>query len=122
MPTPQHVPFTHHHWLTRVRRSLIMGLVIVASSLGIGVLGYHYLGHLAWLDALLEASMILGGMGPVSPMESEGVKLFASFYALFSGLILLSTTGLLLAPWLQRMLYHTHRQARLDAVADEAGE
>jgi hypothetical protein len=114
-----HVPFSHAHWLTRVRRSLITAALLIAVSLAIGVLGYHYLGHLPWVDALLEASMILGGMGAIAPMESVGVKLFASFYALFSGLILLSITGLLLAPWIQRMLYHTHRQARQDAKREE---
>lgn len=117
-----HEPFTRHHWLTKVRKSLLMAVVIVTLSLGVGVLGYHRLGGLSWIDSLLEASMILGGMGPVAPMETEGVKLFASFYALFSGLILLSTTGILLAPFLQRMFYHTHRQARRDAILDETGD
>ena len=114
-----HVPFTHHHWLTRVRRSMLLAAIIVSISLAIGMLGYHFLGALSWVDALLEASMILGGMGPVAPMTNDAVKLFASAYALFSGLALVSTTGLLLAPWIQRMLYHTHRQARCDAILEE---
>ncbi len=97
-------------------------MVIVVLSLTIGILGYHYLGDLAWIDALLEASMILGGMGAVAPMHTDAVKLFASAYALFSGLMLLSTAGLLLAPWVQRLLYHTHRQARRDAKREESGE
>jgi hypothetical protein len=115
----QHVEFTHEHWLTRVRRSILIAALIVSSSLTIGICGYHFLGKLDWVDALLEASMILGGMGPVAPMANNAVKIFASFYALFSGLLLLSTMGILLAPWLQKMLYHTHRQARCDAVKDE---
>lgn len=116
----RHIPFTHAHWLTRVRRSLILAVLIVSASLLIGVLGYHRFGGLSWVDAFLEASMILGGMGPVAPLTNDAVKLFASFYALFSGLMLISTTGLLLAPWLQRMLYHTHRQARHDAMDDKS--
>ncbi len=85
-----HTPFTHAHWLTRVRKSVLLAVSIITVSLGVGVMGYHVLGGLALVDALLEASMILGGMGPVAPMTNDAVKIFASFYALFSGLILLS--------------------------------
>lgn len=63
--------------------------------------------------------MILGGMGAVAPMHDDATKLFASFYAMFSGFVVLTTTGLLLAPWLHRLVYHTHRQARHDALRDE---
>ncbi len=114
-----HQPFTHSHWLTQVRRSLLLAMLIVGASLAVGVVGYHALGGLQWIDALLEASMILGGMGAIAPMTNDSVKIFASIYALYSGLMLLTTTGLLLAPWIQRMLYHTHRQARVDAMHDE---
>ncbi len=102
-----------------MRRSLAVAGVMVSVSLAIGVSGYHYLGGLHWVDALLEASMILGGMGPVSPLTNDTVKIFASCYALFSGLALVSTTGMLLAPWLQRMMYHTHRQAHCDVVEEQ---
>lgn len=110
---------THKHWLTSVRRSLLTAAAIISVSLVIGILGYHTLGNLSWMDAILEASMILGGEGPIAPMENDTVKLFASIYALFSGLILLSTTGLLLAPWLHKLMYHSHRIARCDAIEDE---
>lgn len=116
---PPHQPFTHSHWLTQVRRSLLMAALLVGASLAVGVLGYHLLGGLGWVDALLEASMILGGMGAIAPMHTNAVKIFASFYALYSGLVILSTTGLLLAPWIQRMTYHSHRQARADALHEE---
>ncbi|MFZ4541573.1 MAG: hypothetical protein ACOYNL_07160 [Rickettsiales bacterium] len=113
-PTPPaHFVHPATHW-SKVRCSLLTVLWIVSVSLAIGVLGYHALGHLPWVDALLEASMILGGMGPVAPLSNDDVKIFASIYALYSGLALVSTTGLLLAPWVQRMVYHTHVQARLD--------
>lgn len=114
-----HQPFTHRHWLTKVRQALLFAILLITISLATGVAGYHYLGGLLWIDALLEASMILGGMGPVAPMHTTAVKLFASAYALLSGLVLLTTTGVLLAPWLQRLFYHTHRQASRDAMADE---
>jgi hypothetical protein len=120
-PIHKHVPFTRAHWLTRVRRSLLIALLLIVVSLTIGVVGYHMLGHMPWVDAFLEASMILGGMGPVAAMPNDAVKIFAACYALFSGLMLISTTGLLFAPWLQRLLYHTHRQARCDAMIDETG-
>ncbi len=110
-------PDNHRHWRSLVGRAVRLAVVVVTVSLTIGVAGYHYLGSLSWIDALLEASMILGGMGPIAPMTNDTVKLFASAYALYSGLVILSTMGILLSPWLQRMLYHTHRQAHADATA-----
>lgn len=93
-------------WVHRVLDSIGMALTIVIVSLTIGILGYHGLGGLGWTDALLEASMILGGMGPVAVMSNDAVKIFASFYALFSGLVLLSIMGILLGPWVHRMMHH----------------
>ncbi len=119
-PLPTSPPFTHHRWLTNVRRALLAAVAAIILSLTVGVLGYHWIGDLRWVDALLEASMILGGMGPVAPMTNDAVKIFASVYAMFSGLMLVSSTGILFAPWLQRLFYHTHRQARHDAIRDEA--
>lgn len=113
-------PPKRQHWLTQVRRTLLAAAGIIGISLLIGVLGYHFLGGLHWIDALLEAAMILGGEGPIAPMRNNAVKLFASVYALYSGLVLLTTTGLLLAPWVHTMMYHTHRQAAHDAKHTEA--
>lgn len=110
---------TPHRWFTQVRRSVTLAVCIIVVSLAIGIVGYHFLGGLSWIDAVLEAAMILGGEGPIAPMQNDAVKLFASGYALYSGLVLLSTTGLLLAPWLHQIMYHTHRQARRDAQRDE---
>ena len=112
-------PHPPRHWTTRVDYSLAIAASIISISLALGILGYHLLGALGWVDSLLEASMILGGMGPVSPMANDIVKIFASFYALYSGLVLLTTTGLLLAPWVHKIAYHTHRQAYDDCVAEE---
>jgi hypothetical protein len=97
-------------WLRRVGVSLGMAGIIAAISLSVGILGYHTLGKLPWVDSILEASMIMGGEGPIAPMSNDAVKLFASAYALFSGLILLTTMGILLAPWLHRFLHHLHKE------------
>jgi hypothetical protein len=97
-------------WVRRVGLSLGMAAIVGAISLSIGVVGYHTLGNLSWVDALLEASMIMGGEGPIAPMTNHAVKLFASAYALFSGLVLLTTMGLLIAPWLHRFLHHMHKE------------
>ena len=92
-------------WCRRVLRSIGMAGIVACSALAIGVLGYHYMGELGWVDSLLEASMILGGMGPVAPMKNDAVKIFASIYALMSGLVLIGTTGILLGPWVHRLLH-----------------
>jgi hypothetical protein len=81
---------------------------LIALALLIGVLGYHYLNGLAWIDALVDASMILGGMGPVSPLTGDGAKLFAAFYALFSGLLFIATTAILVGPWVHLFLSWLH--------------
>ena len=81
---------------------------IIALVLFIGVSGYHWLGGLDWLDSLLEASMILGGMGPVNPVKTTGAKLFASGYALFSGLVFIGIMGIVLTPVVHRMLHKFH--------------
>jgi len=83
---------------------------IVLGSLGLGMLGYHALEGLSWLDAFLNASMILGGMGPVNELHSAAGKLFAGCYALYSGVVFLASVGLLFAPMLHRLLHHLHQK------------
>jgi hypothetical protein len=83
-------------------------LIMLSVSLGIGVLGYHYLNELGWLDSLLNASMILAGMGPVDPLKSDSAKWFASFYAVFSGVVFLSTVAVFLSPIAHRFLHKLH--------------
>ena len=95
-------------FLWRVTRHLGLALIVIGTALGIGVVGYHWLGDLGWIDSLLNASMILGGMGPVDPLHSSAAKIFASFYALFSGLAFIGIAGLVLAPFLHRLLHHFH--------------
>jgi hypothetical protein len=90
---------------------------IVAFSLFMGSAGYHYLGDLPWIDALLNASMILAGMGPVDPIHSSAAKLFASFYALYSGIAFLTMVAILMAPLLHRFLHKFH----LEVSEEERG-
>ncbi len=86
----------------------LAALSVLMAALGVGVLGYHYLGGLPWVSALENASMILAGMGPVDALGSTEAKIFASFYALASGVLFLTTVSLLLAPVIHRVLHHMH--------------
>jgi hypothetical protein len=99
-------------FIRRVLRSLYMAAFVVAVALGMGVLGYHVLEDIPWIDAILNASMILGGMGPVNELHTVAGKLFASAYALFSGIVLIASTGILLVPFLHRFLHHFHLESK----------
>lgn len=89
----------------RVARHFMLALLVVTLGLGIGVLGYHSLANLSWIDSLLNASMILGGMGPIDPLHSSAAKIFASCYALFSGLAFVGIASLMIAPFAHRLLH-----------------
>jgi len=95
-------------FVQRLTRNVLIGLALLGFSLVIGMLGYHYLESLSWIDSLLNASMILGGMGPVAPLQTNAGKIFASFYAIYSGVILLASVGILIAPIFHRFLHHFH--------------
>ena len=92
----------------RVAASVAIAQVLVAVSLAIGMMGYRGLEHLSWTDAFLNAAMLLGGMGPVNAPVTEGGKLFAGFYALFCGLVVIAVTGIVLAPLAHRILHRFH--------------
>ncbi len=96
----------------RLALSFLLAAALIAIALWIGVAGYHWLGRLAWVDALLNASMILGGMGPVNPLETDAAKIFASAYALFSGLVFIAVMGIVLSPVVHRMLHKFHVDER----------
>ena len=96
----------------RVVRHFGLALLLLAVGLGIGVLGYHCLGELDWIDSLLNASMILGGMGPVDPLRSSAAKIFASCYALFSGLAFVGIAGLMIGPFAHRLLHRFHIEGK----------
>jgi hypothetical protein len=99
-------------FLRRVGRHGLVALGVLVFGLGIGVLGYHWLAHLNWIDSLLNASMILGGMGPIDPLPNNAAKLFASFYALFSGLAFVGIVSVLLVPFVHRLLHRIHAEER----------
>jgi hypothetical protein len=110
------MPFEHHtrpllprnQFYLRVLRFGAFSFLLIGFSLGIGMLGYHSFSHLSWLDSLLNASMILTGMGPVDPMLSDSAKLFASVYAIYSGVAFLSIVAVFLAPIVHRFLHRLH--------------
>ena len=95
-------------FLLRVIGHLLMATAVVGAALAIGVVGYHYLGDLPWIDALVNASMILGGMGPVDLITSTAGKYFTSFYALFSGMLFIGAASILLAPFMHRIMHRLH--------------
>lgn len=110
------MPFEHRsmpvlsraQFLMRVSRYGVFSLVLILFSLGIGILGYHFLNELSWLDSLLNAAMILTGMGPVDPLKNDAAKWFASFYAIFSGVAFLSIVAVFLSPMVHRFLHKHH--------------
>jgi hypothetical protein len=103
----------------RMARNAGVGAGIVAFSLFLGSAGYHYFGDLPWIDALLNASMILTGMGPVDPLKTAAAKLFATFYALYSGVAFLTMMAVLMAPLLHRFLHAFHMEAGEDEREDQ---
>lgn len=100
-------PF-HHRFLL----ALALSGTLIGISLGLGILGYHFIAGLDWVDSLLNAAMILTGMGPVSTLNSDAAKLFASAYALFSGVVFISATGILLTPIFHQVLHRFHLEER----------
>ena len=83
---------------------LVLSGVFILLGLGIGVIGYHWFAGLSWVDSLVEASMILSGMGPISPLPNINAKIFASTYALFSGLVFVLAMGIVLSPVVYSLL------------------
>ncbi len=113
-PLPPRRAFLRH-----LLRNVALAGGIIGACLAIGVVGYHAAVGLAWIDALLNASMILAGMGPVDPITTPGGKLFASAYALFSGVAFITCIGVLLAPALHHFLHRFHLELA-EEDADEA--
>jgi hypothetical protein len=112
------LPYEHHReplaphpvFLRRILLHLAMAIGLISFCLGIGILGYHQLGGLAWEDALVESSMLMGGQGPVygQNLTTVPAKLFSSAYALFSGIVLIALFGIILAPVFHRILHRLH--------------
>jgi hypothetical protein len=95
-------------FVKRMAVSVAMAGILIVVALLIGIMGYHHLAGFDWVDSILEASMILGGMGPVNPLVTTGAKMFAAGYALFSGLVFIAIMGIVVAPITHRMLHQFH--------------
>ena len=99
-------------FLVRLAHSGIIAVALVAVSLAVGMIGYHVLEGLSWIDAFLDASMLLGGMGPVHTPATFGGKLFAGLFALYCGLAVILVAGVMLAPVAHRILHKFHMEGR----------
>ena len=104
-------PLSRAQFMRRMARHVGLSTILVTGSLVLGVLGYTTFGHLSPIDALLNSAMLLGGMGPVGPIEGTAAKLFATAFALYSGLIFLLVAAILLAPVFHRVLHYFHWKA-----------
>ena len=95
-------------FLKRIAASWLISVGLVLIALMIGIVGYHSIAGFGWVDSLLEASMLLGGMGPVNSLPNDAAKLFASLYALFSGLVFIVIMGVVLSPLAHRLMHKFH--------------
>jgi|SRR5579862_458253 len=95
-------------FFSRIIRNLLIGFAIIAFSLGLGMFGYSYFEKMGLIDSFLNASMILSGMGPVSTLQTNAGKMFAGFYALFSGIVFLVVIAIIIAPIFHRFLHRFH--------------
>jgi hypothetical protein len=107
-------PLPRHDFMRRIFKHILVAVLLLISSLLIGMAGYAYFEHLSWLDAFLNAAMLLGGMGPVDPPKTDGGKFFAGCYALYAGLVFVVTAGLIFTPILHRLLHKFHWDADKD--------
>jgi hypothetical protein len=103
-----HPPISMRRFLQRMATHTALAIVVVALSVGIGMSGYMRLEHLDWRDAFLNSAMLLGGMGPVDVPKTPDGKLFAAFFALYAGLVVLVVVGVLMAPVVHRFLHRFH--------------
>ncbi len=95
-------------FIKRLGFSIIISSLFILVTLAMGIAGYHWIAGFGWVDSLLNASMILGGMGPVGELQTTGAKIFASVYALLSGLVFVGVMGVIISPILHRMLHRIH--------------
>ena len=100
-------------FLRRVLYNSILAFTVIAVSLLIGMVGYHVLEELSWMDAFLNSAMLLGGMGPVNPPHTDGGKLFAGLYALYAGLVFIVSAALIFTPIVHRLLHKFHWNSKL---------
>ena len=110
-----HTRPSHQHFIRRQLRHLFISLGVLGGSLGIGMVGYRNYEQMSWTDAFVNAAMLLGGMGPLEQHLSEPGKIFAGFYALYCGLVVIVVTGLMLAPGVHHILKIVHWETEHDA-------
>lgn len=94
--------------LSNLARAGLFAFGLLAASLAIGMAGYHWLAPMPWVDAFVNAAMLLGGMGPVDPLANDEVKLFAGIYAMYCGVVFIATAGLLIVPVANHVLHRFH--------------
>ena len=99
-------------FVKRLARQGLIAMMLAVASLSIGTIGFHLLSRQPWIDALLNSAMLLGGMGPVGDLGPASGKLFATFYALYAGLVFLIVAGLLFVPVFHRVLHRFHLDTR----------
>jgi len=99
-------------YVRRIITSVAIAFGLILIGLSVGIAGYHLIAGFNFVDSLLEASMILGGMGPVRELPNQTAKVFASLYALFSGVVFIGVMGIVLAPWAHRLLHLTQVEER----------
>lgn len=97
-----------HKFILRIMKSVFMGTGLIVMAELIGMWGYHTFEEMTWIDAFVNAAMILSGMGPLSPLKTTAGKLFAGFYALFSGLAFILIIGIVFAPIIHRFFHQFH--------------
>lgn len=105
----------------RVWQHFLVALAVILASLIIGMVGYHILAHFGWIDSFLNAAMLLGGMGPVGDISTGAGKIFAGCYALYAGLVLIVSAGVLLTPVLHRVMHRLHLEGRDATLRKSSG-
>lgn len=95
-------------FVTHLTRNVICGLLFIVIALFIGMVGYHDFEHMSWIDAFVNAAMILSGMGPLTPLVTFSGKLFAGLYALFSGLAFIAIMVIIFSPVIHRFFHKLH--------------
>ena len=118
-PNPSNVPAHHWHLAGRMVSRVFALLPLAIATLGLGMAIYHWVEELAWPDAFLNASMLLGGMGPVNPVRTTAGKWLAGCYALFAGLVFLVLAGVMLAPVIHHALERFHLETKGKARAKD---
>ncbi len=116
---PHHPMLTRAQFALRMARHFGVAGLLVAVSLLIGILGYRATEHMSWVDAFLNAAMIMGGMGPVGELRTDAGKVFAGLYALYCGLALVVSIGVVAAPLVHRFFHHFHQDPETDLNDDE---